>query len=77
VSIDRYVWDSTHERRILVHSDEFSIVVYDLLDGPEISDVNLAIVDPEIVSLNISVDVASVVHLSHCLKHFRGDISYD
>ena len=59
MGVDRDVWDSAHERSILVRSDELSIFVYDLLNGSEISDVHLAIVDSEIVSLNISVDVAS------------------
>ena len=70
--------DGTHEARIIfLNSDEFSIVVCNLFQGPEISDVHLAFVDPVVVRLDISMDVASWVHLSQCLQHFGGDISHD
>ena len=33
--------------------------------------------DPEVVRLDISVDVASGVHLSQSLQHFGGDICHN
>ena len=57
VGVDRDEGDGSHESRILVLSVEYSIIVNDLFDGSEISDINLALMNPEVVSLDISVDV--------------------
>ena len=46
------------------------------MKSPEISDVHLAFMDPEVVRLEISVDVASGVNLSQSFQHFWGDICY-
>jgi hypothetical protein len=76
VCCDREVWDGPHEAAFLVRSLELPIDVNDLFKGSEISDVHLAFMDPEVVRLEISVNVASGVNLSQSFQHFRGDICY-
>ena len=53
------------------------MLVYNLFHGSEIRDVDLAFVDPVVVRLDISVDVASWVHLSQSFQHFGANICYD
>ena len=57
VGVYRDVGDGSYESSILVLSVEYSIVFHDLFDGSEISDVDLALMNPEVVRLDISVDV--------------------
>ena len=73
---DREVWDGPHETAFFVRSLELSIDVYDLFKGSEISDVHLAFMDPEVVWLYISVNVASGMNLSQSFQHFWGYICY-
>jgi hypothetical protein len=74
---DREVWNGPYEIAIFLLSNELSLVVYDLLDGSEISYVDLSTMDPEVVRLDISVDMASIVHLSQRFQHFGGDICHN
>jgi hypothetical protein len=76
VCCDREVWDGPHETAFFVRSLEQSIDVYDLFKGSEISDVHLAFMDPEVVWLYISVNVASGMNLSQSFQHFWGYICY-
>jgi len=57
VGVDRDVGDGSYESSILILSIEYSIVVHDLFDCSEISDVHPALMNPEVVRLDISVDV--------------------
>jgi hypothetical protein len=74
---DREVWNGPYEITFFLLSHELSLVVYDLLDGSEISYVHLSTMDPEVVRLDISVDMASIVHLYQRFQHFGGDICHD
>ena len=77
LGVDREVWDGPHKEAIFVLSNELSVVVYDLFYCSEISYVHLPLMDSEVVRLDISVDMASIVHLSERFQHFRGDICHD
>ena len=74
---NREVWDGPHETTILVLGYELSIVIYDLFNCSEISDVHCALMNPEVFRLDISVDVASGVHLSQRFQQFGGDLCHD
>ena len=74
---DREVWDSPHEDAFFVLSLEFSIFIYHLLNGSKISDVHLALVDSEVIRLEISVNVACLVNLYQSFQHFGSDICYN
>ena len=43
-------------------------------DSPKVSYTNFALMHPEILRFNISVDIASFVHLLNAFKHLDRDI---
>jgi len=57
--------------RILFYLDVDTTIICVLGLEAEVSDVELALMDAEVVGLNVSVDVAELVQFNHRFKHLN------
>jgi hypothetical protein len=54
-----------------------TVFVFVLLRGTEICDVDLALRHPEVLWLNVSVEIALIMHFLNRLKHLYSYQRYD